>query len=171
MTERDGADSWIDLSGCVKSWESVARRVASQERFEVVLMRIGPRDATDIRLADGRVISVADDVGRGIVSRRYAAFVAQVEAAGARVVWITPPDVSLCWGELDNPFSDPTRWKELRAIIDALPVEQIDLPGRMQAYRLDGPEVRPDGVHFTPEVDRRSVEELIVPQLLALTSR
>lgn len=171
MVDKDGTTSWVDLSGCVESWDSVRRRVASDERFDVVLMSVGPWDATDIRLADGRVVSVLDDVGRGIVSRRYAAFVALVEAAGARVVWVTPPDVSFFWGAVDSPFSDPSRWAALRAIIDDLPVEQIDLPGWLAANDLDGPDARPDGVHLTPEAEQRVVAELVVPELRAIRGR
>jgi hypothetical protein len=167
MTESDGRRTWIDLSGCVASWESVARRVASDERYEVVLMSIGPWDGTDIRLADGTVVSVLDPVGAGMVTRRYQAFVAQVEAAGARVVWITPPDVVFQWGAVDSPLSDPARWRELRRIIDTLPVEQIDLPGWLAAHDLDGPEGRPDGVHLAPEVEQRFVDEVVVPTLMA----
>jgi peptidoglycan/LPS O-acetylase OafA/YrhL len=171
MTDRDGTESWVDLSGCVASWDSIPRRVASDERFEIVLMSIGPWDATDIRLADGRVVNVLDEIGRNMVSRRYAAFVAQVEAAGAEVVWITPPDVSFFWGTVEASFSDPARWAVLRSIIDDLPVEQIDLPGWLEANGLDGPEGRPDGVHLAPEVDQRVVSELVVPQLIELRAR
>jgi hypothetical protein len=166
FTAADGQQQMIDLSGCVSEWNSIARRVAADEHFDVVLISIGPWDGTDIQLADGRTVSVADPAGALMIERAYQAFVAQVEAAGAQVVWVTPPDVKLRWGALKGPLNNPARWAALRAIVNRLPVEQIDLPQWFAATGLGGREGRPDGVHMTPEVEARFVSEAVVPALL-----
>jgi hypothetical protein len=113
-------------------------------------------------------MSVADPDGATMIARAYGAFVGHVEATGARVVWITPPDVDLEWKRVRSPMDDPARWQALRAIIDRLPVEQIDLPAWLATQGLDGPTGRPDGVHLADDVAADFVSEAVVPQLVRL---
>ncbi len=168
LTDSDGTQSTIDLSACVTQWGSIARRVAS-EGYEVVLVSVGPWDSTDIVMADGRVVSVGDPDGATMSSRAYRAFVGQVETAGARVVWITPPDIDFEWDRVASPMDDPSRWQTMRAILDGLPIEQIDLPAWLTATGNDGPVGRPDGIHLSPEAAADFVREAVVPQLVAIT--
>lgn len=168
MTDSSGQQSTIDLSACVSEWDSIARRVTN-EGYEVVLVSVGPWDGTDITMADGRVVSVADPDGTTMISRAYRAFVGQVEATGARVVWITPPDIDLEWDRIASPMDDPVRWQALRSIVADLPVEQIDLPAWLTANDLDGALGRPDGVHLSTDAADAFVREAVVPQLVALT--
>ena len=58
----------------------------------------------------------------------------------------------------------------MRAVIDGLGVEQIDLPSWLTANGLAGPEGRPDGVHLAPDVDQRFVQDLVAPTLVALAA-
>jgi peptidoglycan/LPS O-acetylase OafA/YrhL len=168
MTESDGEQSTIDLSACVSEWDTIARRVAS-EGYEVVLVSVGPWDGTDIAMADGRVVSVADTDGSTMIARAYRAFVGQVEATGARVVWITPPDIDIEWDRISSPMDDPTRWQALRDIVADLPVEQVDLSAWLAATGNDGPVGRPDGVHLSKEAAIEFVRDAVVPQLVAVT--
>jgi peptidoglycan/LPS O-acetylase OafA/YrhL len=168
MTESDGEQSTIDLSACVSEWDTIARRVAA-EGYEVVLVSVGPWDGTDIAMADGRVVSVADTDGSTMIARAYRAFVGQVEATGARVVWITPPDIDIEWDRITSPMDDPTRWQALRDIIADLPVEQVDLPAWLAATGNDGQFGRPDGVHLSEEAAIEFVRDAVVPQLVAIT--
>jgi peptidoglycan/LPS O-acetylase OafA/YrhL len=168
MTDRAGRESMIDLSACVNEWNSIPRRVAS-EAYDIVLVSIGPWDGTDIEMADGRIVSVVEPDGATMIARAYRAFVGQVEAAGARVVWVTPPDVDLEWKRVSSPMDDPARWRALRAIIDELPVEQVDLPAWLATKGLEGPAGRPDGVHLSPEAATEFVRSALVPQLVTLT--
>ena len=165
FTDRDGSRQELDLSGCLSQWDSIPDRVAGTEQIDVVLVSIGPWDAVDIHLADGRIVSVADPVGRALVVDAYTRFVDAVHAAGATVVWVTPPDTHLGWGTFEDPVNDPVRWTAVRGIIDGLDVEQIDLPGWLAAHGLEGPQGRPDGVHLTPEADAQFVDELVGPTL------
>ena len=167
MTESDGQQTTIDLSACVSEWDSITRRVAA-EGYDVVLVSVGPWDGTDITMADGRVVSVADPDGATMISRAYRAFVAHVEATGARVVWITPPDIDLEWDRVTSPMDDPVRWQALRTIVADLPVEQVDLPAWLTVNGLDGPAGRPDGVHLSTEAADEFVRDAVVPQLVAL---
>ncbi len=166
FTNAQGEQELISLAGCVSAWKSIPERVASDEQIDVVLVDIGAWDAVDIQLVDGRTVSVADPVGRGLIDDAYRTFVDSVAAAGGAVVWITPADVDLQWEAVDSPVDDPARWSALRSIIDSLAVDQVDLPAWLAANDLTGPEGRPDGVHLSEEANTRFVEELLVPALL-----
>ena len=165
FTAPDGTPAEVDLSGCLAEWKTVVERVGT-EQIDIVVLQVASWDGLDIHLADGRTLSVLDPLGRGMVTNAYRAFIDSVDAAGARVVVVTPPDIHLGWGRLAAPMNDPRRWVELRKIIDALPVQQIDLYSWLAATGEDGPGGRPDGVHLTPELDRRFVAERVVPALV-----
>jgi peptidoglycan/LPS O-acetylase OafA/YrhL len=169
FSNRDGSRELIDLSGCTQEWASITARVGSPEQIDVVLVQIGAWDGVDIHFADGRVASVADPLGRQTVVDAYTQFVTEVQAAGAQVVWVTPPDIQLQWGAIDAPVNDPRRWVAMRQIIDQLPIQQIDLRSWLTAQGLDGPDGRPDGVHLADDVNQRFVTELVAPALIALT--
>jgi peptidoglycan/LPS O-acetylase OafA/YrhL len=167
FTNTNGERELLDIGGCVAQWNSIPPRV-TDEAIDVVLVDIGPWDALDIHLDDGRVVSVGDDVGRQLVAGAYRDFAARVEAAGAGVVWVTPADTQLGWGEFDDPVNDPARWDAIRDIIDELGVVQVDLPAWLADEGLDGPSGRPDGVHLAPGLNERFVEEAVAPSLIAL---
>ncbi len=171
FTDTDGERDLIDLSGCLSQWDSVDDRVIA-EAVDVVLVEIGPWDAVDIHLADGRTVSVGDPTGRALVEDAYRSFAEGVVDAGARIVWVTPTDTHLGWGEVDDPLNDPARWQALREIVDALQddfgVAQIDLPGWLESTGLPGPEARPDGVHLADGLDGRFVVEAVAPALAAM---
>ena len=168
FTNEQGRPEVLSLAGCMDEWRSIPERVASDERIDVVLIDIGAWDAVDIRLTDGRVVSVADPVGRAMIDEAYRAFVDAVIGAGASVVWVTPADTDLQWEAVDSPIDDPLRWAALREIIGSLPVEQVDLPGWLAERELLGPAGRPDGVHLADDVNTRFVEERVVPALIEL---
>ena len=170
FTNAQGTRELIDLEGCLDQWRSIAARVRGPEQIDLVLVSIGPWDAVDVHLADGAVTSVADAAGLQIVAAAYQQFVADVESAGASVVWVTPPDTHLGWGRFDDPLNDVRRWSTIRAIVDALPVDRIDLPRWLADHELEGPEGRPDGVHLDADVSRRFVDEMVVPRLLAVAA-
>ena len=156
---------WVDISGCVKQWTSIPERVAA-EKIDVVLISIGPWDGDDIKFPNGTVISVLDPAGQALVKAVYERFVADVRAAGARIVWVTPADIHMSWGTSTNdPLDNPARWTAMRGIIADLGVEQIDLPDWLTFTANDGPDGRPDGVHMAPAVDAQFVNELVAPIL------
>ena len=171
FTNQRGEHELIDLSGCIDQWTAMPGRVSGPEQIDVVLIQIGPWDGADIYLPDGRVVSIADPEGYGLVVEAYTSFVQQMREAGAIVVWVTPVDIELQWGAVDDPMNDPARWAKLRAIIDALPVTQIDLAGWLTAAGLDGPLGRPDGVHLTADAADRFVREAVAPALAALATK
>ncbi len=164
FTNVDGDRELLDISGCVEQWSSIPGRVRD-EAIDVVLVDIGPWDALDMHLADGRVVSVGDQTGRQLVADAYAEFASQVENAGGTVIWVTPADAHLGWGEFDDPVNDPARWDAVRQIIAGLDVRQIDLPGWLVAEGLDGPDGRPDGIHLAPGLNERFVAEVVAPIL------
>lgn len=167
FTNVSGERELLDIVGCVAQWASVPQRVRDEE-IDAVLVDIGPWDALDMHLSDGRVVSVADEVGRDLVAAAYEEFAVLVTDAGATIVWVTPADSQLGWGEFDDPVNDPARWDAIRAIIDGLGVMQIDLPGWLAANGLDGPDGRPDGVHLGPGLNARFVAEEVAPALADL---
>ena len=164
FTNLSGERELLDISGCVGQWASVPQRVRD-EAIDVVLVDIGPWDALDMHLADGQVVSVADEVGRDLLAAAYVEFVALVTSAGATIVWVMPADSHLGWGKFDDPVNDPGRWDAIRAIIDGLGVVRIDLPGWLSASGLEGPDGRPDGVHLGPGLNERFVVEQVAPAL------
>ena len=167
FTNASGDRELLDIGGCVAQWDSIPSRVRD-ELIDVVLVDIGPWDALDMHLADGRVVSVGDETGRQLVADAYGRFAAQVEEAGGTIVWVTPADTHLGWGEFDDPVNDPERWDAIRRIIAELGVTQIDFPGWLLAEGLDGPDGRPDGVHLAPGLSERFVAEVVAPELAAL---
>ena len=164
----DGSTSLVDLRGCMHQWTTIPDRVAA-EQVEVVLVDIGAWDAADIHLPDGRVVSVGDAAGRELLAAAYGTFVANVEAAGAQVIWITPPDAHLQWGAVDMALNDPVRWEAMRAVLDDLHIEQIDLHAWLTARKMTGPEGRPDGVHLADPVNETFVANVVAPHLANLT--
>jgi hypothetical protein len=164
----DGSTSLVDLRGCMHQWTTIPDRVAA-EQVEVVLVDIGAWDAADIHLPDGRVVSVGDAAGRQLLAAAYGTFVANVEAAGAQVIWITPPDAHLQWGAVDMALNDPVRWEAMRAVLDDLHIEQIDLHAWLTARKMTGPEGRPDGVHLADPVNEMFVANVVAPHLANLT--
>jgi peptidoglycan/LPS O-acetylase OafA/YrhL len=164
FTNAGGDRELLDISGCVAQWSSVPSRVRD-EAIDVVLVDIGPWDALDMHLEDGRVVSVADETGRRLVADAYGRFAAQVEEAGGKIVWVTPADTHLGWGEFDDPVNDPVRWNAIRQIIGELGVTQVDFPGWLASEGLEGPDGRPDGVHLAPGLSERFVAETVAPML------
>jgi peptidoglycan/LPS O-acetylase OafA/YrhL len=169
FTDTDGDRELIDLAPCRAHWDSVVERVTG-ESVDVVVVQIGPWDAVDVHLADGTVVAVDDPIGENLLTAAYRNFVDRVERAGARVVWVTPPDTHLWWGRIEDPVNEPTRWAAVRRIVDGLGVAQIDLPGWLSTTGLEGPEGRPDGVHLGPGLDERFVIEAVVPRLRELSA-
>jgi peptidoglycan/LPS O-acetylase OafA/YrhL len=169
FTNTSGDRELLDISGCVPQWSSIPGRVRD-EAIDAVLVNIGPWDALDIHLVDGRVVSVGDEVGRQLVATAYGDFAAQAEAAGATVVWVTPADTQLGWGEFADPVNDPARWDAIRRIIAELDVVEVDLPGWLAAEGLEGPDGRPDGVHLAPGLNERFVAEAVAPTLAEVRS-
>jgi len=160
---------WIDLAGCTLQWDGLPELIVT-DSVDVVVVCIGPWDAGIIRFPDGREVSVLDPAGRQLIVDAYEEFVASTRAAGAIPVFVRPATIDVEWDARLDTLDDPTRWEEMRAIVDALGVSQIDLPGFLEMIGLDGPEGRPDGVHLTPEVRARFVAEMVVPHVLALTA-
>lgn len=169
FTDANGQRDVLDISRCTDQWVRVPQRI-TEESIDVVVVDIGPWDALDMHLVDGRTVSVADETGRSHVSQTYHRFVDEVRDAGATVVWVRPPDSRLGWGDFDDPVNDPARWRAIRDIVDELDVVQVDLAGWLVANGLDGPDGRPDGVHLTPELNQRFVAEVVVPVLDGLRS-
>jgi peptidoglycan/LPS O-acetylase OafA/YrhL len=173
FTNSDRTRELIDISGCVGQFDTLPRRVVD-EAVDVVLVKIGPWDAVDIHLADGSVVSVADERGRALVRESYLAFAGAVIDAGARLVWVTPNDTHLGWGAFDDPLNDPERWVALRGIVDELSAElgvvQVDEGEWMEVSGLTGPDARPDGVHLADGLNERLVVERIAPALMEVAS-
>jgi peptidoglycan/LPS O-acetylase OafA/YrhL len=166
-TNPDGSMELNDLSGCTYQWASLRQRVVD-EAVDVVVVYVAAWDGTDIHLADGREVSIAQPAGKQLVSDAYRAFVADVSRAGARMLWVVPPDLEVQWDRLQTPLDDPVRWKAMRSLIHSLPVEELDLSGWLAGQGMEGQEGRPDGVHLTDALNERFVQEVVVPRLLGL---
>jgi hypothetical protein len=160
---------WIDINGCVDQWERIPALIVT-DSIDVVVACIGPWDAGVIRFPDGSEVSILDPFGRQLVADAYQRFVDTTRAAGAIPVFVRPPDLDLDWDARRDTLDDPARWSELRAIIDAIGVSQIDLPGFLAANGVAGAAGRPDGVHLTSQLRAKFVAEVVVPDVVALTA-
>jgi hypothetical protein len=174
FTNVDRSRELIDLSGCVGQFRQLPGRIVT-EAVDVIVVKIGPWDAVDIHLTDGRVVSVGDPVGQELVRQAYLDFAARITSAGALLVWVTPDDTHVGWGEFDDPVNEPARWDALRQIIDELTMKfdvlQVDEQAWLEASGLTGPEGRPDGVHLAEGLNERFVIERLAPALAEAAAR
>jgi len=95
-------------------------------------------------------------------------------APEARVVWVRPPQIDPWWKDVDGVFTDA----DGHAVVDAIAarlaaadpahVRVVDLRAWMEASGLaDDQDLRPDGIHFTPDAATQVASDWLGPQLVA----
>ncbi len=130
---------------------------------DVAVLLTGPFDMTDHQLP-------GDDTWRGPGNPAYdelllselGAATDALLATGTPVVWVTTAEVNAGWFFIDDPIDDPARATRLNEIIGQVAADRpgvtvVDLAAWLAAQPGDivhNPDLRPDGVHFTPEASR-----------------
>jgi peptidoglycan/LPS O-acetylase OafA/YrhL len=163
--------------GC-STWREDWRAAITAAPVDVAVMQFGPFDVRDHQLeVNGDFLTIGedpelDDALRASLQERVDLL---LEHSGM-VVLLASPDIDV--GRVDGRSptdeldeSDPERMARFRAILAevaaATPgVEIVDLAAWIDASGDDA-DLRPDGVHFTPETTG-TVAEWLAPELVAL---
>ncbi len=96
-------------------------------------------------------------------------------APAAKVAWIRPPQIDPWWKDTDGVYADA----EGHAVVDAVTARLsasdpaharvVDLRLWMESSGLaDDHDLRPDGIHFTPDAATQVATEWLGPQLVAV---
>jgi hypothetical protein len=153
------------------------------ERFDpdLVVAVLGTWEVFDRRI-DGRLLEFGTPEWDANLTGLFSEAVDVLGSQGARVVFLTPPPTR----SRPNDPGAPTEWKIpstkrfahvaglIRSVAEARPdqVSVIDLssfvcPDDPCPAKVDGVELRPDGVHYD-EIGGKVVADWLTPQLLAL---
>ena len=88
------------------------------------------------------------------------------------IVWIEPPTPNPLWMSRDAPQADPARYEVVEGVVADLQEEFPQL--RILPFAAwhaaegldDDKEIRPDGVHWTPDVSRLISENYLGEQVI-----
>jgi peptidoglycan/LPS O-acetylase OafA/YrhL/lysophospholipase L1-like esterase len=100
------------------------------------------------------------------------------EAPHSRVVWVRPPTINPYWKDTAGAFLDPEGHAIVDGIAARLAAEDpnhaavVDLRAWMEGNGYSTREdMRPDGIHFTPEAARQVAGDWLGPELVATALR
>ena len=172
-------DRWTD-----NSWEAVPSRCAEwvRERVpsqvaelapDVVVLMVTPWDVTDHRWDDGEGLTPFDAAFADRLAESYRGVVETLIDAGVgSIVWVDPPVPNPLWISRGKGQADPARYEVVRSIIERIErdhpqLRTLPFAGWHTASGLDEDhDVRPDGVHWTPEVSRMIAEGYLGEQVV-----
>jgi peptidoglycan/LPS O-acetylase OafA/YrhL len=147
-------------AGCT-AWASYWPQVLAQNQADVAVLIDGPWEVADHQLAGDKWRHLGDPVFDQHVHDDLLAATDVLLAHAPAVVWFTNPYIHPGWGSTpanrDDPINDPTRMDRLNDIIRTIAQERpqvvlIDFAGYVASLAADAkPDLRPDGVHFTPD--------------------
>jgi hypothetical protein len=169
-----GGDRWVE------GWEPVPSRC---ERWietrvpdqvaalvpDVVVLMVTPWDVIDRRWDGGDAVTPFDAEFAERLATDYESLVSGLVADGvASILWIEPPLPNPLWMNRRDGQADPARHAIVASVVDALAAE---FPGRLRVLPFDTwhtdagfdteREIRPDGVHWTPEASLEISEEYL----------
>ncbi|MEZ5296168.1 MAG: acyltransferase family protein [Ilumatobacteraceae bacterium] len=171
--ERQVGDGWEETPERCVEWldERLPEQVATLSPDVVVLM-VTPWDVIDHRW-DGEPASPFDERFVTELETAYHDLVAGLVDAGVTsIVWIDPPTPNPLWMSRGEPQADPARYEVVAAIVADLEAEYPQLrtmpfASWHAAEGLDADkEIRPDGVHWTPDVSRLISENYLGEQVV-----
>ena len=144
-------------------WPEEWPAVLGANTADVAVLLTGPFDMTDHQLP-------GDDTWRGpgdpaydeLLLSELGAATDALLATGTPVVWVTAAEVNAGWFFVEDPIDDPARAQRLNEVIGEVAASRpgvtvVDLSAWLVAAPgdiLHNPDLRPDGVHFTPEAAR-----------------
>jgi peptidoglycan/LPS O-acetylase OafA/YrhL len=161
----DRCDTWLDTA-------LVANVAALQP--DVVLLTTTSWDVLDHRWETGERFVPADEPFRVRLERDFSDITdALLDAGAATVVWIRHPLPNPLWLSSGQAQEDPARHAILFATMEAIAVAR---PGRVEVIELDtwleqagydrDVDLRPDGVHWSPEASRQIADGYLGEQLV-----
>jgi hypothetical protein len=146
--------------GCT-AWGTYWPQVLAQNTADVAVLIDGPWEVADHQLAGDKWRHLGDPVFDQHVHDDLLAATDVLLAHAPAVVWFTNPYIHPGWGSTpanrDDPINDPARMDRLNEIIRQIAGERpqvvlIDFAGYVGSIGADAkPDLRPDGVHFTPD--------------------
>lgn len=143
-------------------------------RPDVVLLMTTTWDVLDHRWAADERWSPLDESFRRRLERDLAEVTERLLAAGAgHVVWIRHPVPNPLWLSSGQDQEDPARHAVLHSVMDELAVAErvhvVDLADWLASQGLDtDTDLRPDGVHWSPEGSRAIADGFLAEQVLRI---
>jgi hypothetical protein len=172
-------DRWTD-----NSWEAVPSRCAEwmRERVpaqaaelapDVVVLMVTPWDVIDHRWDDGDGLTPFDAAFAERLAEAYRDVTESLVDAGVgSIVWVDPPVPNPLWISRGKGQADPARYEVVRSIIEGIERDYPQLRTLPFAQWHTGSgldddhDIRPDGVHWTPEVSRMIAEGYLGEQVV-----
>ena len=158
--------------GCRDHLDSAADQLRSQAG-DVAVVIGSTWDISDHRVAGGPWMGPGDETYDDILREDLTSFTDRLLATGAKVVWVSTPITHQGWGmvpDLPDKRERIDRYNEIiREVAASRPgVAYVGLDewlGAQPDRPLDDPDLRPDGVHFTPAA-ARGVADWLGPEVL-----
>lgn len=172
--ERAVGDGWEQTPDRCVAW--VDARVPAQVadlRPDVVVLMVTPWDVVDHRFDGSTESTPFDPEFEAELVQAYRAVVGGLADAGvSSIVWIEPPTPNPLWMSRDAPQADPARYEVVEGVVADLQEEFPQL--RILPFAAwhaaegldDDKEIRPDGVHWTPDVSRLISENYLGEQVI-----
>jgi peptidoglycan/LPS O-acetylase OafA/YrhL len=165
--------------GCT-AWATYWPLVLGQNPADAVVLIDGPWEVADHELAGDKWRHLGDPVFDQHVHDDLLAATDVLLAHAPAVVWLTNPYIHPGWGSTpanrDDPINDPARMDRLNDIIRTIASERpevvlIDFASHVASVGADiKPDLRPDGVHFTPDAAAQ-LAAWFGPQIVAAARR
>jgi hypothetical protein len=163
-TAPDRCVEWID--------QRVPGQVAALSPDVVVLM-VTPWGVIDHRWDDGPALTPFDAEFADRLTTSYRDLVgALVDAGVPRIVWVEPPVPNPLWMSRGDAQADPARYDVVASAVASIEAEvpqlrTLPLAEWHASSGLDtDKEIRPDGVHWTPDVSRLISEDYLGEQVV-----
>ena len=172
--DRAVGDGWEPTPDRCVEWvdDSVPAQVAELAPDVVVLM-VTPWDVIDHRFDGASESTPFDPEFEAALTESYRSVIGGLADAGvSSIVWIEPPTPNPLWMSRDTPQADPARYEVVERVVTDL---QADYPQlRILPFAAwheaegldDDKEIRPDGVHWTPDVSRLISENYLGEQVV-----
>jgi peptidoglycan/LPS O-acetylase OafA/YrhL len=151
-------------------WQKTFGPQIAKFQPDVALVFLSVMEATDQRTVNGGWDNLLDPSYRNYQLSAYDTFVKVLSSTGAPVLWADAPYFTF---RLNLPWvsDDPARTDELNAMYRQLAATHPNVHLLNYAAHLnepghaDDPNVRPDGVHMTPQAAAHLAESWLLPQL------
>ena len=130
-------------------------------------------DISDHRVAEGPWMGPGDETYDDILREDLTGFTDRLLGTGAKVVWVSTPITHQGWGMVPDLPDKRERIDQYNEIIREVAASRPGVAyvgldewlGARPDRPLDDPDLRPDGVHFTPAA-ARGVADWLAPEVL-----
>ncbi|MEQ8436750.1 MAG: acyltransferase family protein [Ilumatobacter fluminis] len=172
--ERAVGEGWEQTPDRCVAWvdDRVPAQVAELTPDVVVLM-VTPWDVIDHRFDGSTESTPFDPEFEAELVEAYGGIVGDLVDAGvSSIVWVEPPTPNPLWMSREAPQADPARYEVVERVV-------TELQGQYPQLRIlpfaawhaaegldDDKEIRPDGVHWTPDVSRLISENYLGEQVI-----